>query len=98
MTKIVKTNVLELILLDNVLEVRSHEVRCDQISVVVTAYKAVILPVKVFSEELRVVFLKCLAFSKHLLDMRNQGECSNAGLGFKLIFDKDSLFTATISA
>lgn len=58
MTKIMESNVFELIFLNDVLEVRSHKVWRNQLTEVVTAHKAVIFPVKIFTEELRVVFFK----------------------------------------
>ena len=84
MTKIMESNVFELIFLNDVLEVRSH--------------KVVIFPVKVFTEELRIVFFKGFVFDQHLLNMRDQGKNSYTGLSFKLIFDKDHFFAADISA
>ena len=98
MTKIMESNVFELIFLNDVLEVRSHKVWRDQLTEVVTAHKAVIFPVKVFTEELRIVFFKGFAFDQHLLNMRDQGKSSYTGLSFKLIFDKDHFFAAAISA
>ena len=62
MTKIMESNVFELIFLNDVLEVSSYKVWRNQLTEDVTAHKAVILPVKVFTEELRVVFFKVFAF------------------------------------
>ena len=79
MTKIMESNVFELIFLNDVLEVRSHKVWRDQLTEVVTANKAVIFPVKVFTEKLRVVFFKSFTFDQHLFNMRNQGKGSYTG-------------------
>ena len=67
-----ESNVIELIFLNDGLEVRSHKVWRDQLTEVVTAHKAVIFPVKVFTEELRIVIFKRIVQLDNLLFVTNK--------------------------
>ena len=93
-----ETKFLQLIPADYTLEVICYEVRGNELAEVVSAHKAVILPVEILTEQFRVMLLKDFSLPEHILNVRNQRKGSLTRFGFKLVIDSDDLCTRTIGA
>ena len=98
MAKVMESQGVQVVVLNHIAKVSGNEIRLDELSEIVTADKAVILPVKLAAELFGKHFFHLLSLQEHTLDVRDKRKRPDTRLRFQLVLNTDFLFAIGIDA